>query len=192
MEQPSQHTKSIYYPPGGILLWMIAFLELITFGIALVVMTVYSRQEPELFHQSRLQLNTILGTLNTGFLLSSGFFMAMASRRFREQNFSKTAFFLKLSILFGLLFVLFKGIEYTEKINAGIGFSTNLFYSFYWSLTIFHLGHVGAGLVILSIFLLKVLKKQFPSPEDFEAGAAFWHLCDLIWLLIFPVLYLLF
>lgn len=57
--------KNIYYPPGGILMWLIIFLELITFGIALCAMAFYSKEEPEIFHNSRLQLNTTIGTINT-------------------------------------------------------------------------------------------------------------------------------
>ena len=61
--------KNIYYPPGGILLWILIFLELITFGIALIALVVSSKENPDLFHQSRLNLNTTFGAINTIFLL---------------------------------------------------------------------------------------------------------------------------
>ena len=69
----------------------------------------------------------------------------------------------------------------------------NTFFSFYWMLTLFHVIHVVVGLVILlSVYF--GIKKQIvtTSIEDFEASAAFWHMCDLIWLLLFPVIYLIF
>lgn len=188
----SELKKNIYYPPGGILLWIIIFLELLTFGAALVIMTVYRNEEPDLFHQSRLQLNRVLGAVNTIFLLSSGYCMAESVRTLKQQAYKTARFFLRLTILFGSLFVVLKLIEYNQKLQAGMGFSTNMFFSFYWSLTIFHLAHVLTGLVILAWFLNRFRKSHNPNITEFESAAVFWHLCDLIWLLIFPTLYLLF
>ncbi len=70
--------KNVYYPPGGILMWIIIFLELITFGMALVAFVYYGAEEPEVFHQSKLQLNPTIGAINTVFLLTSGLFVANA------------------------------------------------------------------------------------------------------------------
>lgn len=185
--------KNIYYPPGGILMWIIIFLELITFGMALVALVYYGKQQPELFHQSRLQLNTTFGAVNTIFLLTSGFFMATAVHEFKENNIKKSSFYFKLTMLGGLLFLVVKSIEYYHKIQAGISLDTNMFFSFYWLLTAFHLIHVIIGLVILAWTNYGMTKKNSDTVvEDVEACGAFWHMCDLIWLLLFPVLYLIF
>lgn len=185
--------KNIYYPPGGILMWIIIFLELITFGMALVALVYYGKQQPELFHQSRLQLNTTFGAINTIFLLTSGFFMATAVHEFKENNIQKSSFYFKLTMLCGLLFLVVKSIEYYHKIEAGISLDTNMFFSFYWLLTAFHLIHVIIGLVILAWTNYGMTKKNSDTVvEDVEACGAFWHMCDLIWLLLFPVLYLIF
>lgn len=185
--------KNIYYPPGGILMWIIIFLELITFGMALVALVYYGKQQPELFHQSRLQLNTTFGAVNTIFLLTSGFFMATAVHEFKENNIQKSSFYFKLTMLGGLLFLVVKSIEYYHKIQAGISLDTNMFFSFYWLLTAFHLIHVIIGLVILAWTNYGMRKKNSDTVvEDVEACGAFWHMCDLIWLLLFPVLYLIF
>jgi len=185
--------KNIYYPPGGILLWIIIFLELITFGVALIAMVVYSNQEPEIFHGSRLQLNATIGTVNTIFLISSGCFMARSAHYFKNGQNVRTLFFLRLTIFGGLLFLILKSIEYYTKIETGLTIGHNTFFTFYWMLTLFHVIHVIVGLVIL-ISLYFGLRKKEPlvNLEDFEASAAFWHMCDLIWLLLFPVIYLLF
>ncbi len=76
MQKTAIDYKNIYYPPGGILLWIIIFLELFTFGIALIAMVYSSKEEPEIFHSSRLLLNTTIGAVNTVFLIVSGFCMA--------------------------------------------------------------------------------------------------------------------
>ncbi len=191
MELTKINHKSIYYPPGGILMWIIIFLELITFGMALIAMVYYSKEELDVFQHSRLQLNATIGTVNTVFLIVSGYFMALSLDRFKQGNSIKSKRFLWLTILGGLLFLGLKGFEYYDKIETGLTLGHNTFFAFYWLLTGFHVIHVLVGLVILLFIQIK-LRKHTIALEDFEASAAFWHMCDLIWLLIFPVIYLLF
>ncbi len=185
--------KNFYYPPGGILLWILIFLELITFGAALIAMMVYNQHEPEIFHASRLHLNTTIGTINTIMLITSGFFMALSVQYFKEKNLKKSSLFLKLTMLGGVIFLALKGFEYYEKIELGLTIGYNTFFTFYWLLTLFHVIHLLVGLVIL-LFMQRDLTKNKLNVEieDIEASAAFWHMCDLIWLLIFPVIYLIF
>lgn len=185
--------KSIYYPPGGILLWIIIFLELITFGLGLMAIVYYGRLEPELFQLSRQQLNAGIGMVNTLFLLTSGYMMAMAVHRFREGQFQKSVKYIQLTLVGGGLFVALKGYEYFEKLSGGIDMEGNMFFTLYWLLTGFHLVHVLVGMVILGWMLFK-MKAVYAdiTLTDLEAGGAFWHMCDLIWLLLFPALYLIF
>lgn len=183
--------KNIYYPPGGILMWIIIFLELITFGMALIAFVHYGKQEPEVFHQSKLQLNTTIGAINTLFLLTSGLFIANAVSFYKDGNTKKTNLFFKLAMLGGVLFLLLKSFEYYTKIENGITLETNTFFFFYWLLTGFHIIHVLIGLIILFI-TGKSIRKNNAKLEDVEASATFWHMCDIIWLLLFPILYLIF
>lgn len=185
--------KSIYYPPGGILLWIIIYLELITFGMALLAFAYYGMQEKEIFEASAAQLNKTIATINTVFLLTSGFLVAKSVSSFKAKNIAKTQQYLNFSILFGFGFLILKCVEYYLKIEAGLTMGTNSFYMYYWALTAFHWVHVLVGIVIL-LFMKYLIKKKKENylVEDFEAGAAFWHMCDLIWLLLFPVLYLIF
>jgi nitric oxide reductase NorE protein len=191
METTAINHKNFYYPPGGILLWIIIFLELFTFGMALTAMTYYSKAEPEIFHNSRLLLNPSFGMVNTLFLITSGFFMAVSVWYFKNQQLKKSKFYLKLTMLGGILFLLFKTVEYYEKVEAGLTIGYNTFFTFYWMLTLFHVIHVIIGLVILMLVHHSINKKKM-ALDDFEASAAFWHMCDLIWLLLFPIIYLVF
>jgi nitric oxide reductase NorE protein len=75
--------KHIFYPPGGVLLWIIIILELVTFGLGIGGLVYYRKLEPELFHESRELLNAPLGMLNTIVLLVSGYFMANTVAKFR-------------------------------------------------------------------------------------------------------------
>ncbi|MBT0810369.1 cytochrome c oxidase subunit 3 [Litoribacter ruber] len=185
--------KQFNSPPGGLLMWIVIFLEVITFGIGLARLVYNARLEPELFHTSRLQLNASIGAINTVILLSSGFFLAKGLHAFKQDNYLTTSFYLKWTLLGGWLFTMIKIFEYWNKLDAGLGMGANMFFTSYWLLTGFHLVHVVVGMVILGL-MLRSLKT---APEkmalvDVEAGAAFWHMCDLIWLLLFPALYLIF
>lgn len=185
--------SSIFYPPGGLLLWIIIFLELITFGLGLMALVYYGRSEPELFHTARLQLNPVIGTVNTLFLVTSGYMMANAVHQVRIGNHDRTIHYLKLTLWGGVVFVGLKSFEYYEKLTSGLEMGDNMFFTLYWLLTGFHLVHVLVGMVILAWMMFKM---RSVNPDitvaDLESGAAFWHMCDLIWLLLFPALYLIF
>ena len=182
--------RNIFYPPGGILIWILIMVELLTFGIALIALAVQSREAPAAYHQYRLQLNTTYGTINTLFLLTSGYFMAIAVQKIKARTFDQAARNTLFAILGGLLFIGLKSVEYYEKIEHGLVMGKNTFFTFYWLLTGFHVIHVLIGLVILA-FLYRSMKKTTADILDVEAGASFWHMCDLIWLLLFPMLYLI-
>lgn len=185
--------KSFFYPPGGILLWIVIYLELITFGLAFGALAYYGSLEREAFHQDSLLLNKSIATLNTVLLLTSGFLVAKGVQFFSAKHHDKTARYFLWAVLFGVGFLVLKCVEYYLKIDAGIGMDYSSFFMYYWLLTGFHWIHVFVGVIILFVLRLIILKKKENAKlEDIEAGAAFWHLCDLIWLLLFPILYLLF
>lgn len=185
--------KNIYYPPGGILIWIIIFLELITFGAALIAMAYYGNQELEIFQDSSLKLSKTFGMINTIFLLTSGFLMAISVTELKKGNKKKFEKLLLLTMFFGVLFLGLKSFEYYEKISEGLDLNYNTFFTFYWMLTLFHVIHVIVGLVILTSVYFGIRKENSTtSIEDVESSAAFWHMCDLIWMLLFPVIYLLF
>lgn len=191
MKQTTINYSNIYYPPGGILMWIIISLELITFGMAIIAMVYCGKQEPDLFHQSRMLLNPVCGILNTILLLTSGFCMAISVHYLKINIPQKSKILLLVTMLFGILFLLIKTFEYNEKINLGLDINHNLFFTFYWLLTLFHVIHVIVGLVILGSVYFG-LRKEKTNIEDVEASASFWHMCDLIWLFIFPIIYLFF
>lgn len=185
--------KNIYYPPGGIMLWIIIFLELGTFGLGLLGLAYYGTLTHELFHEARMHLNSLLGTSNTLILLVSGYTMARAVVAFRSGDKQKAKWLIKATLIGGALFLALKSYEYYEKLASGLEMWDNMFYTFYWLLTGFHLAHLVVGMVILGYMSFKINAKKSPTDElDLESGAAFWHMCDLIWLLLFPSLYLIF
>ncbi len=185
--------KKFFYPPGGILIWIIILVEIITFSAGIIAFAWQSSLSPEVFETSQRTLNIKIGLINTLFLLISGFFVADSVRYLKEGNKSKSQKWMWIAMLFGLGFLVLKGIEYAGKLQAGFDLTHDAFFTFYWLLTGFHFLHVLTGLVILSILTLKIRSGVYHKNNffDIETGAAFWHMCDIIWLLLFPVLYLL-
>ena len=139
------------------------------------------------------KLNTALGSLNTMVLLTSGFCMAAAVHYLKQQNRPAGLTFSLGAMAMGFTFLALKFTEYADKLSQGLGLEENMFFTFYWLLTGFHFIHVVVGLAILALVLAPFFRnKPGASVPDLEAGAAFWHMCDLIWLLLFPALYLVF
>lgn len=165
-------------------------MELVTFGVAMIAFFVSSTGDPEVFHASRMQLNPMFGLINTVFLLTSGYFMAMSVQKFKANDPATARKYLNLTMLGGLLFLLLKGVEYQQKISHGLVLGHNTFFTYYWLLTVFHLMHVLVGMIILLCMKAKLKPNKIINTEDYEAGGVFWHMCDLIWLLLFPALYL--
>lgn len=191
MNEPEINPTDPLEPPGGILIWILIFLELTTFGLALVFMTNAGHEEAGLFHSSRLRLNTALGLLNTLLLLSSGFCMASSLRHYKSDDKLRSSRFLRWAMFLGWMFILVKGFEFSAKIAEELTLGSNTFFTYYWLLTGFHFIHVLIGLCILFFLIRTVyIGKTAQNLEYFDAGAAFWHMCDLIWLMIFPMLYL--
>ncbi len=189
MEERQISKTNIFYPPGGLLIWIVVLLELFTFGIGLVLMTYLERQEPSVFFESRRILNSSLATLNTIILLSSGYFMAIGVSFAKKINLNKASNNFVIATILGIAFLVIKAVEYFQKFNLEIFPETNTFFTFYFLLTAFHAIHVlfGIGLFTFIITKLKIGKYKL---EDIEASAIFWHMCDLIWLLLFPLIYL--
>lgn len=192
-ESINTKTKLINYPPGGILIWFLMILEIFTFLGAILFFISYKNKLPDEFLLSKQQLNPIIGTINTIILITSGYFIANALHYLRLDNYKKSAQLILISTLLGLAFLVLKGTEFYLKIEAGIGFNHNTFYTFYWLMTGFHFVHVLFGVGLLFYMQRAVEKSKYNSSNlfDVEASATYWHLCDLIWILIFPILYLL-
>ena len=166
-------------------MWVLIVSELLVFGAALAAFLAVRAGEPELFAQSQGQLDRAAGALNTLVLVTSGLFAALAVRASEAAKFGRARLWLLLAIALGLLFLAVKGMEYADKAALGIDVDTNAFFTFYYLVTGFHALHVVAGIVIL------VLVGWRAEPAGVEVGAAFWHMVDLVWVLRFPVIYLL-
>ena len=182
-----------FYPPGGILIWMIIVVELLTFTAGLGAYAWQRSLSPEAFSISQSTLNITAGFINTLVLLSSGFFIAEAVYLLKKGRVRSSLHHIAISISLGIAFLFIKGSEYSDKLSHGYDLTHDSFFTFYWLLTGFHFLHVLTGVVILSVLAVKIHKGIYNHENylDVETGAAFWHLCDLIWLMLYPALYLI-
>lgn len=185
--------KNALYPPGGILIWIILTVEILTFLLAIFSFMYTRSSNIEIFNSSQANLNATLGTINTLILITSGFFMAKTVSAVKKDENKKANQFIVISIVLGFMFLVIKSFEYYHKIELGLTIRTNTFYTYYWFLTGFHFLHVLIGVILLLAIKPAIKKAKYNSKEflDVETVATFWHMCDIIWILIFPVIYLM-
>ncbi|MFI0395928.1 cytochrome c oxidase subunit 3 [Paracoccus jiaweipingae] len=169
--------------PGELVLWVLIISELAVFGAGLLVFLVLRLLDPALFAQSQDHLHRAAAGLNTVVLVSSGFCAARALHVVGQAM--RCRAWLAAAIALGGVFLALKAVEYADAIGQGIGIDSNRFFTFYFLLTGFHAAHVLAGMLILALVAIR------PSRNGVQAGAQFWHMVDLVWVLLFPVIYLL-
>jgi nitric oxide reductase NorE protein len=171
--------------PGNPLMWILIISELLVFGAALVGYAGARAFDPAGFAAAQDELDRLAGTINTAVLLTSGLFAALAVEAARTGHARAVRCWLAVAGALGIVFLVVKGHEYAGEIAAGRGLDTPGFFMLYFLITGFHALHVAAGLLILALVAI------WPSVENVETGTAFWHMVDLIWVIVFPCLYLL-
>lgn len=185
------HTKN--HVPGEVGIWMFILGDMMVFGLFFLVYVYYRGLDVELYNQSQAALNLNYGAFNTLLLLASSWFVVMAVDKARH-NFSKQAARLfGLGLGCGIGFSLVKIVEYSEKITADITIMTNDFFMYYYIFTGLHFLHVVIGMGVLTFLILKTRSSDFRQTDMVlvESGASFWHLVDLLWIVLFPLLYLM-
>lgn len=171
--------------PGELILWILIASEVAVFAAGLSAMVVMGLRDPVGFAAAHAQLDGRMATLNTLVLVTSGLFAARAERDAAAGRRARARIGLGLAALGGLVFLALKGLEYARDIHAGIGMDGQPFFTFYYLLTGFHAAHVIAGVAVLGLVTIRA------RPAPVQAGAMFWHMVDLVWVLILPIIYLI-
>ncbi len=171
--------------PGNPLMWVLIGSELAVFGGALIGYAGARARDPAGFAADQDQLSRLAGLINTAVLLTSGLFAALANVAAHEGRRAAARFWLGLAGALGVVFLVVKAREYGVELAAGHDLDSSPFFTLYFLVTGFHALHVVLGLVIL------LLVAHFDSPDNIETGTAFWHMVDLVWILVFPSFYLL-
>ena len=171
--------------PGHPMMWILIGSELLVFGLALVAFSGARLLDPAGFATAQNHLDRLSGLMNMFVLLTSGLFAALAVDGAQAGNTRCVRRNLALAGLLGCVFLAFKMREYAQDLAAGHDIGSGTFFTLYYLITGFHALHVVLGLVILAIVA------RFPDQGNVETAAAFWHMVDLVWLLVFPVIYLI-
>ena len=175
-------------------IWLFLASEVMLFG-GLFSSYVLLRSGAESWPEQASIVNIPLATLNTAVLISSSVTMVMAWASLKMNDFGKYKLYMGLTFLAGIGFLIIKTIEYNEKFSHGYYPSTNNFIGLYFLLTGLHAIHVIGGMAVNGFLWGPGAKMWKTKPEQFtnrvEVAGLYWHFVDLVWIFLFPVLYLL-
>ena len=179
--------------PGDLAMWFFILAELSVFAILILAFAVTQTLKPQLFSESRLLLNTSTGLAMTLSLLTAGLFAALAQEQVRRSRPRPGAVWLLAALLAACVYVVLKVSEYRHLLASGLDMEHNTFFTLYWILTGFHFLHVVLGMFILG-WLAERCRRGLHDAHNrsgFESGVLYWHMVDLIWVVLFPLVYVL-
>lgn len=179
--------------PGSMAVWIFIYAELFEFGLFFIGFLVAKINYPNEFYQGPSQLSTTTGLLNTLVLLTSSFFVVRAMKAIKRGEQKRTLLWLCLTILAGLSYCAIKTWEYKLNENLGITPRTNYYFASYYYITFNHLLHVliGTCTIVFVAILTALGFYTKDNHEGLESAASYWHMIDLVWILIFPLIYVL-
>jgi nitric oxide reductase NorE protein len=177
--------------PGDLDVWIFVMGDLLFFAAYFVIFMVYRAQGTAQFVASQQHLSLLAGALNTVVLLTSSRFVALGVQAARAGEHRRASRLISGGAVCGVAFVLIKAFEWWSEISQGFTLTRNNFFMFYYMLTSVHLFHVLLGLVFLGIVLRELRAPDRCRTWLVESGAIFWHMVDLLWIVIFVLLYLM-
>ena len=179
--------------PGDFAIWIFIFAELVVFGVLFVAYAFTRSAHVDLFNTSQLLLNRSYGFANTLVLVTSSYFVVRATQSIKAGRNTACGHWLIGALGLGTVFLALKLLEFHQDFSRGITLSTNLFYMFYLSLTFFHFLHVIMGMVILAVVTFKAYTGRYSAANHIgvETGASYWHMVDLVWIVLFALIYVI-
>lgn len=184
-------------------MWVFIFTEILLFGGLFLVYAVMRAHYPDEFHQAAHHLNAFIGAVNTVVLLFSSMTVAMSITAVQKKDNRLAVILLLITLACALIFLVNKYFEWGHKIHLQLypgsdlmitlKHGTVMFFSLYFFMTGLHMLHLVVGAVILIIITVKVKRGTINDTKYalLENGGLYWHLVDLIWIFLFPLLYLI-
>lgn len=178
--------------PGEEGVWIFILGDISVFAVFFTYFLVQRSKHVDLFDVSQATLNKNFGAINTVFLLISSLFVVLTIRAMRAVQRELAQRFIVGAFLCGIAFIVVKVFEYHERIAANQIPTTNGFYLLYFVLTGLHLFHLIIGLAVLTALFFLARNGELSKNQwaFFEGGACFWHMVDLLWLVLFPLIFL--
>jgi cytochrome c oxidase subunit III len=183
-------------------MWLFLFTEILLFGGLFILYSAYRAGYPLEFHEAGQHLNVVIGVTNTIILLTSSLTVALSITAIQKGARKASIFCLTSTIVLGALFLVNKYIEWTGEISHGLYPNSpilaqrpkgdQIFFGLYYSMTGLHGLHVFAGIIVLSIMLILLIRGKISSTDfnKLENGGLYWHLVDVIWIFLLPLFYL--
>ncbi|GAB4346092.1 MAG: cytochrome c oxidase subunit 3 family protein [Gammaproteobacteria bacterium] len=180
-------------PPGDLAIWIFILAELLVFGVFFLAYAFARKNNVELFDLYQATLDRTSGFINTLALITSSYFVVRGVQAVQDDRAQRCGHWLWAAFAMGCVFLVVKLVEFGHHVNEGHSLSTNTFYMFYLSLTFFHFMHVLLGMVILAFMAVKAGKGGYSAADHHgvESGASYWHMVDLVWLVLFPLVYVM-
>lgn len=184
-------------------MWAFLATEVLFFGAMFMSYITYRHAYPHAFALASHHTIILYGTVNTAILLTSSFTVAMAVHAAREGRDKWVFRFLAVTVFLGLCFLAVKGLEYHEDLDehlwpgphfrADLPPQSQIFWVLYWITTGVHAIHVTVGVVLLSIIARMASRKKFSAEyhTPVEISGLYWHFVDIIWIFLYPLLYLI-
>jgi len=179
--------------PGEAGIWVFILGDMLMFAMFFGVFVYERANAVEVFNASRDTLNTTLGAVNTLVLLTSSLLVVLGVRAMRNQANRIAQRCFGGALACGLIFAFDKYLEWSDHIRTGLTPANNEFYMLFFVFTGIHFVHLLIGMGVL-IFLWRLAARTDGAPRDMralESGASYWHLVDLLWVVLFPLLYLM-
>ncbi|MGA2262756.1 MAG: cytochrome c oxidase subunit 3 family protein [Acidobacteriota bacterium] len=204
MSSAPAHPHAVHkdYQGAKLGMWLFLFTEILLFGGLFLLYSAYRAKYPLDFHNGGQHLNTFIGVANTVILLTSSLTVAVAVSAIQKGNKKLAMICLGTTIAFAFMFLVDKYIEWSAEIRHGIypngpalakfPDGEKIFYGLYYCMTGLHGLHVLAGVVVLSVILDFVRREKITSADftKLENAGLYWHLVDVIWIFLLPLLYL--
>lgn len=203
MKTETVQIKHVDYEGSKMGMWIFLFTELLFFGGLFLLYAVYRAQYTQDFHTAAGELDITFGAINTLILITSSLTMALSIAAVKNSDMRSSLIFQTSTILLGAAFLVIKYFEWEAKISHGIfpgsaelltqSQGNIIFYSLYFVTTGLHGLHVIAGIIVLSLMLFLSIKGKI-NHTDFiklENSGLYWHFVDIVWIYLFPLLYLI-
>jgi len=187
--RPQLEEKPTKFVPGQPDMWMFVLFESLLFTGYFSVYLVSRTQNEELYLRSQAALDLRIGVFNTIALLLSSWAIARCVKASREGAYRSALINASLTILFGVVFLVSKVLEWVKEIHLGNTFTSNEFFQHYFFLTSIHCIHVLIGFIVLGVVVYQLWSSVRRSQQLVETCATYWHTVDFLWVLIFALLY---
>lgn len=192
------------FEAGKLGMWLFLVTEVMLFGVLFAGYGLFNYLYPEMFREAHHHLNKVMGAVNTVVLLISSLTMALAIAFIQRDDRKKSMIMLGITFACACAFLVIKYFEYSSKIHHGIlpgdlftstdfkSSNVALFFSFYYVMTGLHGIHVLIGMGAIAWVFIRMMRGEFNSRKFMavEFVGLYWHIVDLIWIFLFPLLYL--